>query len=105
MNIEGEIISVREEEGNIWMNMIIVDKDAWREIYDYAMECCEDIDEQADFYFEFLLQNIEFNVTSWIAEIEKKYFSKGNKMSKFPFQEKFNVFYNPQSICFEILDV
>ena len=84
---------------------MIFDDDAWHEIYNYAMESCEDFDEQADFYFEFLSLNIEFNVTNWIAEIEKKYFSKGNKMSKFPFQAQFYVFYNPRSICFEILDV
>ena len=99
MNIEGEIISMREEEGNIWMNMVF-DDDAWQEINDYVMESCENLDEQADFYFEFLSQNIEFNVTNWILEIEKKYFSKGNKMTKFPFKAKFYVFYNPQSIFF-----
>ena len=95
---------MREEEGDLYMNMIF-DDDAWRDIKDYAMDCCEDFDEQADFYFEFLSQNIEFNVTNWILEIEKKYFSKGNKMTKFPFKAQFHVFYNPRNVCFEIIDV
>ena len=95
---------MREEQGDLYMNMAF-DDDAWREIYDYAMESCEDIDEQTDFYFEYLTHNIELNVTSWIAEIENKYFSKGNKMTKFPFRAQFYVFYNPRSICFEIIDV
>ena len=104
MNIEGEMISVYERDEEFYMTMK-VDEELWAALKDYAIDCCEDYDEHVYFHYEFLKNEIELNVTSYIKKIEKKYFSKGNKMTKFPFRVQCFLIYNPKNVCFDIVEI
>ena len=105
MNIEGLITSMRGGDDNeVFMTMEFT-QEQWSEISDYAKSCCEDYDEQIDFYYEYLNRKIEFNVTNFITEIHDKYFKEGNRITKFPFKATFNSFYCTFDISFKILEV
>ena len=106
MNIEGRIINMRiEDEQQIYMTMKI-DEEEFRELHRYVKECCcENYDEELDFYYEFLGLEIEFNVTNFITDIHDNYFKKGDKMSKFPFKATFYAFYCPMTIYFHMLAI
>ena len=105
MNIEGRIISMRKrDEEQIYMTMEM-DEEEWLEIRRYAFSCCEDYDEQIDFHFEFLSQQIEFNVTNFINDIHENYFKKGNRIVKFPFEATFNSFYCTWTKSFHLLEI
>ena len=106
MDIEGRIINMRiGDDKQIYMAMKI-SQEEFRELHSYAKECCcEDYDEELDFYYEFFGLEIEFNVTGFITDIHEKYFNKGNRITKFPFDATFNAFYCPMTIRFHILAI
>ena len=103
--LEGKMIKVENRRGRLIMTME-VDPESMNEAREYVWwHCCQDYDEQIDFHYEFRENFVEFDVTNWTKEIEEKYFSKGNKMIRFPFQAKVEAFYNVPQICFCILEV
>ena len=104
MNIDGEMISVEERNEELYMTMK-VDEEIWDSVKEFAFDCCENYDEQIDFHYDFLKNEIELNVTNYIKKIEKNYFSKGNKMTKFPFRVQCFLIYNPKNVCFDIVEI
>ena len=110
MFIIGYAVAIKIENRNIIIT-VKFDQEQWNYLYEYAIETCEDEDDyEAKDYFisEYTDHEIDFNLGKsgyMVKEIEKKYFSKGNAMIKFPFKIEFQTCFNPQSLSFDFISI